>query len=46
MRKDLDWWELSAGGCDDLLELGWAITSYMAYGRLIHAFGLRPAEER
>ena len=29
---------------EQIVELGWAITSYMAYGRLIHAFGLRPAE--
>ena len=29
---------------EQIVELGWAIVSYMAYGRLIHAFGLRPAE--
>lgn len=29
---------------EQIVELGWAIASYMAYGRLIHAFGLRPAE--
>jgi hypothetical protein len=24
--------------------LGWAIASYMAFGRLIHSFGLTPGE--
>lgn len=25
-----------------IVELGWAVVSYMAFGRLIHTFGLRP----
>jgi hypothetical protein len=25
-----------------ILELAWAIVSYLGYGRLIHSFGLRP----
>jgi len=25
-----------------IVELGWATVSYMAFGRLIHTFGLRP----
>ncbi len=24
------------------MELGWAVVSYMGFGRLIHAFGIRP----
>lgn len=27
---------------EQILELGWAIVSYLGYGRLIHTFGLRP----
>jgi alkylhydroperoxidase family enzyme len=27
---------------EQILELGWAVVSYMGYGRLIHSFGLRP----
>jgi alkylhydroperoxidase family enzyme len=29
---------------EQIVELGWATASYMAYGRLIHSFGLRPVE--
>lgn len=25
-----------------IVELGWATVSYMAFGRLIHVFGLQP----
>lgn len=25
-----------------IVELGWAVVSYMGFGRLIHSFGLRP----
>ncbi len=29
-----------------ILELGWAVVSYMGYGKLIHSFGLRPDQLR
>ncbi|HJN91101.1 MAG TPA: hypothetical protein QGF05_00065 [Dehalococcoidia bacterium] len=29
---------------EQIVELGWAIASYMAFGRLIHSFGLTPGE--
>ncbi len=28
---------------EQIVELGWAVVSYMGFGRLIHTFGLRPA---
>ena len=28
---------------EQIVELGWAVVSYMGFGRLIHSFGLRPA---
>ncbi len=27
---------------EQIVELGWAVVSYMGFGRLIHAFGIRP----
>jgi len=27
---------------EQIIELGWAIVSYLGFGRLIHSFGLRP----
>lgn len=27
---------------EQILEIGWAVVSYMGYGRLIHSFGMRP----
>ena len=27
---------------EQVVELGWAVVSYMGFGRLIHSFGLRP----
>ncbi|MCZ6707174.1 MAG: hypothetical protein O7A71_04410 [Chloroflexi bacterium] len=29
---------------EQIVELGWAIVSYMGYGRLIHSFGLTPGD--
>jgi alkylhydroperoxidase family enzyme len=29
---------------EQIVELGWAVVSYMGFGRLIHSFGLRPKE--
>lgn len=29
---------------EQVVELSWAIVSYMGYGRLIHSFGLTPGE--
>jgi len=28
---------------EQVVELGWAVVSYMGFGRLIHAFGLQPS---
>jgi alkylhydroperoxidase family enzyme len=28
---------------EQIVELGWAVVSYLGFGRLIHSFGLRPA---
>lgn len=28
---------------EQILEFGWAVASYMAFGRLVHTFGLRPS---
>ena len=28
---------------EQVLEIGWAVVSYMGYGRLIHSFGLKPS---
>jgi hypothetical protein len=27
---------------EQIVELGWAVVSYLGYGRLIHSFGLQP----
>lgn len=27
---------------EQILEIGWAVVSYMGYGKLIHSFGLQP----
>ena len=27
---------------EQIVELGWAVVSYMGFGRLIHTFGIRP----
>ena len=27
---------------EQIVELGWAIVSYLGFGRLIHSFGLKP----
>jgi alkylhydroperoxidase family enzyme len=27
---------------EQIVELGWAVVSYLGFGRLIHTFGLRP----
>lgn len=27
---------------EQIVELGWAVVSYMGFGKLIHAFGIRP----
>jgi hypothetical protein len=27
---------------EQILEIGWAVVSYLGFGRLIHSFGLRP----
>ncbi len=29
---------------EQIVELGWAVVSYLGYGRLIHSFGLTPGE--
>ena len=29
---------------EQVVELGWAVVSYLGFGRLIHTFGLRPNE--
>ena len=29
---------------EQIVELGWAIVSYMGFGRLIHSFGLTPGD--
>jgi alkylhydroperoxidase family enzyme len=28
-----------------IVELGWAVVSYLGFGRLIHSFGLRPEQQ-
>lgn len=28
---------------EQVLEIGWAVVSYLGYGRLIHSFGLKPS---
>ena len=28
---------------EQILEIGWAVVSYLGYGRLIHSFGLKPS---
>ena len=30
---------------EQVVELGWAVVSYLGFGRLIHTFGLRPGQE-
>ena len=27
---------------EQIVEIGWAVVSYLGFGRLIHTFGLRP----
>ncbi|MFN0095479.1 MAG: hypothetical protein ACKVVT_11990 [Dehalococcoidia bacterium] len=27
---------------EQIVEIGWAVVSYLGFGRLIHSFGLRP----
>lgn len=29
---------------EQVVELGWAVVSYLGFGRLIHTFGLRPGQ--
>ena len=28
---------------EQIVEIGWAVVSYMGFGRLIHSFGLKPS---